>query len=475
MRENIATATKKSIFSSPYYVLIVLTIGVVMMMLDSYIFSPALPTIVKDFGTSYDMVAWVMTLYMLVSTAVMPLAGKMSDIFGRKRIFIAGVIFFTIGSLLSSLAWDINSLIIFRGVQAIGGGIIMPAAMAAMSSAAPPEQLGKTMGSLMSVSALAMIFGPNIGGYVIEHFGWRSVFYINLPIGIIAILLALKFQESYGKGKRHIDFVGSGLLAGGLAALVLGLNQLESHPLNDITVFPFFVAMVLAGLVLYWYERRTPEPILDMKILLKSDFLSLNVAMMLLFFGMMCAMAYVSTFAQTALNLGIQDSGTIMTPLSVTMFIAGIVCGIILDKIGPKPLLLASGLITTVAMLMMTYYVSDTVTLAETLVVIGLGMGAGMGASTIALIMVTPGTERGISMGVLTTFRGVGGLIAPVVGGYFINEALHHTMTYSQAFTHLYLTSTIAVALSFLLLTYLVFRIRKIPRPVAPSIRQAQS
>ena len=188
------------------------------------------------------MVAWIATIYMLISTAVMPLAGKLSDIFGRKKIFIAGVLFFTSGSFLSSLSWDIYSLIVFRGIQAIGGGIIMPAALAAMSSAAPPDKLGKTMGAMMSMGALAMIVGPNIGGFFIEHFGWRSVFYINLPIGIMAILLALTFRESYGETKHHIDIVGAAMLGVGLAALVLGLNRLESLPLTDITVFPLFVA-----------------------------------------------------------------------------------------------------------------------------------------------------------------------------------------------------------------------------------------
>ena len=285
MSENISGENKKSIFTSPYFVMIVLMLGVFMMMLDSYIFSPALVTIVNDFNTSFDMVAWIMTLYMLVSTAVMPLAGKLSDIFGRKKIFIAGVLFFTLGSLLSSLSWDIYSLIAFRGVQALGGGIIMPAALAAMSSAAPPDKLGKTMGAMMSMGALAMIIGPNIGGFFIEQFGWRSIFYINIPIGILAILLALKFRESYGDDKHHIDLLGSALLAGGLGALVLGLNRLESLPLTDITVFPFFVAAVVLGIVLYMFEKRTKEPILDIPLIMKGDVLSLNLGMMMSMFG----------------------------------------------------------------------------------------------------------------------------------------------------------------------------------------------
>ena len=122
------------------------------------------------------------------------------------------------------------------------------------------------MGALMSASALAMVIGPNIGGFFIEHFGWRSVFYINLPIGILAILLALMFRESFGDTKRHIDFMGSVLLAGGLASLVLGLNRLESLPLTDVTVFPLFLAALLLGVVLYRFENRTNDPILDIPL-----------------------------------------------------------------------------------------------------------------------------------------------------------------------------------------------------------------
>ena len=200
---------------------------------------------------------------------------------------------------------------------------------------------------------------------------------------------------------------------------MLGLNRLETLPLTDITVFPLFVGSLVLGILLYWYEKRTPEPILDMKVLLKGDVLSLNLAIMMVFFGMMCAMMFVSTFAQTVLQMGIQDSGTILTPLSVAMFIGGISGGILLDKIGHKPMLLAGGLILTVAMFGLAYYVNDSISLAIALVIIGLGMGMGMGAFNVALLAVTPGTEKGISMGIMSTFRGIGGMIAPVIRGIF--------------------------------------------------------
>ena len=468
MSENKAAENKKSIFASPYYVMVVLALGVIMMMLDSYIFSPALASIVNDFHTTYDMVAWVATIYMLISAVVMPLAGKLSDIFGRRNLFIIGVLFFTIGSILSSMSWDIYSLIFFRGIQAIGGGMILPAALAAMGSAAPPDMRGKTIGTLMSMSAVAMIVGPNICGFFIQHFGWRSVFYINLPIGILTILMALMFKESYGNSQRRIDIAGAAMLGVSLGALVLGLTRLESLPLTDITVFPLIAIAVLLGVLFYWYERRTPEPIVDMKVLLKGDVLSLNLAIMMLFFGMTCASLFIPTFAQTVLGMSIQDSGSIMTPRSITMFISGIVGGILLDKFGHKIMMLIGGLITIAVMLAMAYLVNDPISLSIVLVVMGLVFGYIGAAFSVALMAVTPGTEQGATMGIMGTFRSIGGMIAPVIGGYFLNEALLHTATYGQAFTDIYIAATAAVTITFLLMAYYVIRARKAAIPATP-------
>jgi EmrB/QacA subfamily drug resistance transporter len=465
MSDNKVVENKKCIFASPYYVMVVLMFGVVMMMLDSYIFSPALVSIVNDFHTTYDMVAWIATIYMLISAAIMPLAGKLSDIYGRKNIFIIGVLFFTIGSILSSMSWDIYSLIFFRGIQAIGGGMIMPAALAAMGSAAPANMRGKTIGALMSMSAVAMIVGPNIGGFFIQHFGWRSVFYINLPIGILTILMAFMFKESYGNSQHHIDIAGAAMLGVGLGALVLGITRLESLPLTDITVFPLLAIAALLGILLYWYERRTPEPILDMNVLLKGDTLSLNLAFMMIFFGMTCVTLFVSTFAQTVLNMSIQDSGTILTPRSITIFLASIVGGILIDKFGHKLMMLTGGLVMIMSMLGMMYFVNDPISLAVVLVIMGLGWGMGMGAFSVALLAITPSTEQGVSMGIMTTFRGIGGLIAPVVGGFFLNEALRHTATYSQAFTGIYIAAIAGVSISFLLIAYFVLRTQKAEIP----------
>ena len=168
---------KKSLGSSTIFVMIVLALGVFMTAMDAYIFVPALPTIIADLQTSLNWATWTLTTYMLFMTAIMALAGKLSDVFGRKKLYIIGVTTFVIGSITASLSWDIYSLIASMGLQGIGAGIVLPSALSSMNDSAPENQRGKTMGVLMAMSSIATIVGPNIGGFLIQNFGWRTVFH----------------------------------------------------------------------------------------------------------------------------------------------------------------------------------------------------------------------------------------------------------------------------------------------------------
>ena len=457
LSENV-TVKNKSLFASPYYVLVVLILGDFMMGLDALVFAPALVPLVKDLHTTYDLAAWITIIYILLSTAVMPLAGKMSDIYGRKRVFIAGICLFTLGSLLSSLSWSVYALIVFRAVQALGGGLIMPTAFAAIGSMAPPDKMGKMMGILGSMSALTMIIGPNIGGFVVEHFGWRAVFYINLPIGVLTILMALAFRENYGNVGQHIDVIGSALLGLGLGSLLLGVNQLGSHPLTDVTVFPLILAALLLGVVLYWYEKRIQEPILDMKLVFRGDILSINLAFMMLFIGLMCTLGFTATFAQVILGLSVQDSGSILTPVSITMFLVSVTGGVLLDRVGFRPMMLAGGVIMAAGLGGMAILVNSSLSLAIDLIIIGIGAGIGIIAFQVALMSVTPGKEKGASMGINATFKGIGMMIAPVAGGYLLNEGMKRTITYGQAFMYLFDVSVLTTIIALGLIMYFIVR-----------------
>lgn len=438
MTEIIQTDAKKGIRDSAYFVVAILAVGVFMTGLDAYIFVPALPRIVGDLNTSLDWVTWTMTIFMLFYTATMPLGGKLSDVYGRKRVYIAGIVIFMLGSIGSSLSWDIYSLIAFRGLQAIGGGLVLPAAVAALGSMVPENKRGKTMGILMAMSALSMIVGPNIGGYIIQHFGWRMVFYINVPIGILTILGALRLRESFGGAKQHIDFIGAALLASGIATFLLGMVRLQTLPLADNTVYPFFILALVLVVALVLYELRTRAPILNIRLLARGNILSLSIAQLSLSIALMGVFIYIPSFAQLVLHMNVQDSGSILTPLSVAIMVSAIVGGILQDKFGPKPMLLIGSVIAAVSVFILAVYVNDATSLAFMLILCGAGAGLGMGAFQIIMMSYMPESEKGTGSGILNTFQNIGSTFGSVIGGYFLAKATSQTITINQAFSSIF-------------------------------------
>ncbi|MGF7117088.1 MFS transporter [Methanobacterium oryzae] len=447
---------KKSIGESPFFVMIVLALGVFMTGIDAYIFIPALPTLTKDLNTSFELVSWTLTVLMLFMTAVMPLAGKLSDVFGRKRLYIVGVATFIIGSFAASFSWDIYSLIVSMAIQGIGAGIVLPSAISTMNDSAPEDQRGKTMGVLMAMSSLAMIIGPNIGGFLIQNFGWRTIFYVNIPIGILAIILAFKFKESHGETNPHIDYMGSLLLIGSIATMLLALVRVQTLPFTDITVLPLFIASIVLFISLIKYEKRVSEPILDIPLLKKSKILSLNIAILLSGLATFTAFTYVPTFAQLVLNTNVQNSGLLLTPLSITLLITAILGGVLLDKFGAKRMLLLGSPVLSAGLFWLAYYVTDSISLSVALVLIGIGMGFTTSAFQVLMMSFIPRNEEGTGVGILNTFKGVGGTIGPIAGSFFLGTALSGTITYSHAFSNLFMFGTIVSIIAIILLIIVV-------------------
>lgn len=450
------TKNKKSIGESPFFVMIVLALGVFMTGIDAYIFIPALPTLIKDLNTSFELVSWTLTVLMLFMTALMPLAGKLSDVFGRKRLYIMGVATFIIGSFAASFSWDIYSLIVSMAIQGIGAGIVLPSAISTMNDSAPVDQKGKTMGVLMAMSSLAMIIGPNIGGFLIQNFGWRTIFYVNIPIGILAIILAFKFKESHGETNPHIDYMGSLLLIGSIATMLLALVRVQTLPFTDITVLPLFIVSIVLFISLIKYEKRVSEPILDIPLLKKSKILSLNIAILLSGLATFTAFTYVPTFAQLVLNTNVQNSGLLLTPLSITVLITAILGGVLLDKFGAKRMLLLGSPVLSAGLLGLAYYVTDSISLSVALILIGIGMGFTTSAFQVLMMSFIPRNEEGTGVGVLNTFKGVGGTIGPIAGSFFLGAALSGTITYSHAFSNLFMFGTVVSIIAVMLLVIVV-------------------
>ena len=447
---------KKSIGEAPFFVMMVLALGVFMTGIDAYIFIPALPTLIKDLNTSFELVSWTLTVLMLFMTAIMPLAGKLSDVFGRKRLYIIGVATFIIGSFAASFSWDIYSLIVAMAIQGIGAGIVLPSAISTMNDSAPVDQRGKTMGVLMAMSSLAMIIGPNIGGFLIQNYGWRTIFYVNIPIGILAIILAFKFKESRGETNPHIDFMGSLLLIGSIATMLLALVRVQTLPFTDITVFSLFIASIMLFIALIKYEKRVSEPILDIPLLKKSKILSLNIAILLSGLATFTAFTYVPTFAQLVLNTNVQNSGLLLTPLSITVLITAILGGVLLDKFGAKRMLLLGSPVLSAGLFGLAYCVTDSISLSVALILIGIGMGFTTSAFQVLMMSFIPRNEEGTGVGVLNTFKGIGGTIGPIAGSFFLGAALSGTITYGYAFSNLFMFGAIVSIIAIILLVIVV-------------------
>lgn len=454
--EIINEDVKKDSGRSPTFILLVLSLGVFITALASFIFSPALPTIANNLHTSLDLVTWVVTIYILLLTAMTPLSGKLSDRFGRKKTYIAGVAIFTLGSLGCSFAWDIYSLIAFRGMQAIGAALVLPAAIAEIGTTSSKENAGKMMGLLLSMSAFAMIIGPNLGGYLIQNFGWRTIFYFNIPLGIIAVLLtAWKFRENYGKIKQHIDVMGSILLTGAVASLLLGLVRLATLPLHNISVYPLLLVSALLTVIFILFERKITDPIIDISLLARGDVFSLNLTMLLMMIPMFCTVIYIPSFVQVVLHLSVQNSGILLTPLAVALLIGNIVGGTYIDRYDARSALLIGSLILSASFIWLTYFVTGWFSLIFTLIGVGLGLGFALESLQLIMLSHMPEDQKGSGTGIINTFKYIGSAIGSVIGAIFLVGATN-TITFNAAFKNIFLFGTVASIIAVILVVFIV-------------------
>ncbi len=462
--EIINDKSNKDSGGSPNFILFVLSLGVFITALASFVFSPALPTIAGSLHTSLDLVTWVVTIYILLLAAITPLSGKLSDKFGRKKIYIAGVAIFTLGSIACGFSWNIYSLIAFRGMQAIGAALVLPAAIAEVGTSSK-ENAGKMMGLLLAMSAFAMIIGPNLGGYLIQNFGWRTIFYFNIPIGISAILLsAWKFKENYGKAKQHIDVIGSLLLTGAIASILLGFDRLATHPIQNLTVYILFITFWLLTTLFILVERHVKDPIIDILLLRRGDVFSLNLTMLLMMIPMFCTVIYIPSFVQEVLHLSVQNSGFLVTPLAVALLIGNILGGAYIDRYDARSLLLIGSLLLSCAFIWLSYFVNDWFSLIFTLIGVGLGLGFALESLQLIMLSHMPEDKKGAGTGIINTFKYIGSAIGSVIGAIFLVGATT-TIAYNTAFKNIFLFGTVASILSVLLVVFiiLIYRSNKYP------------
>jgi len=395
--------------------------------LDQTIVSTALPTIVGDLG-GINHLSWVVTAYLLASTIVTPLYGKLGDLYGRKLILQVAIILFLVGSALCGIAQNMPELIAFRALQGLGGGGLMVTTTATVGDLVPPRDRGRFQGYFGGVFGVSTVIGPLIGGFFVDHLSWRWIFYVNLPIGAVALaVIAVAFHARPDRLRHKIDYLGAALLAGGLSAIVLFTSlggttfDWRSGPVIALAI----VGIVLLALFVF-VEMRAAEPILPMTLFKNRTFTVTSVIGFIIGVALFGSVTYLPLYLQIVKGRSATGSGLLLTPMMAGVLITSITGGNIISRTGRyKPFPIVGTAIAAIAIFLLSRLaVSTPIWLAALfMLVLGLGLGMVMQVLVLATQNAVPYQQLGVATSGSTLFRQVGGSIGvSIFGAIFANR-----------------------------------------------------
>lgn len=398
-----------------WWVLVTVIIGTFLGRLDQTIVNLALPKIIVDFQITVAAAGWIATAYILANAVFVPVWGKLGDTIGRKKVYILGFSIFIFGSILAGFAWNLPSMIVFRIIQAIAGSADYPTAMAiiAVTFKAGKER-AQALGIWSASFAAAVVFGPLIGGPLIDTFGWRSVFLINLPIGIIGLVMALIFVNESKSEKKNVSFDWFGAITLGLtlSSLVLVLDQGMSWGWTASYSMACYGAILIFGAIFYFVEKNHKEPIVDFKFFKNRVFVGTLINNFIVFMGMMGGVFLIPVFAQTFLGYSATQSGYLFIPMAFFMMLSAQIGGRLVGKVKFHHVIFISTLIASIGLFMFTFYLDPRASAFAIIIplsVMAFGMGLGMAQRTSAIASTVPEHEIGIASSVLALVRNIAG------------------------------------------------------------------
>ena len=394
--------------------------------LDQTIVSTALPTIVGDLG-GLTQLSWVVTAYILTSTISTPLYGKIGDLYGRQRIFQGAIVIFLVGSMLCGLSQNMVELIGFRALQGVGAGGLMVGSQAIIGDVVSPRERGRYMGYFGAVFGLATVAGPLLGGFLVDHASWRWVFYINVPIGVAALIatgLALHLPRQ--RREHRIDYLGAALLGAAVTCIVLltTWGGTEYPWASAQTLGLALAAVVLLG-VFIPVERRAPEPILPLQLFRIRVFAVTNAAGFIIGLALFGSIVFLPQYLQIVKGDGATNSGLLLVPMMVGLLITSIVSGQLISRTGRYKIWPIIGTaITVVGLFLLSTMTATTpaVVTAAYMVVLGLGLGGVMQVLVVVVQNSVAQRDLGTATSTATFFRSMGGSIGvPMFGAIFSN------------------------------------------------------
>ncbi|HUL26746.1 MAG TPA: MFS transporter [Streptosporangiaceae bacterium] len=405
-----------------------LLLGMLLAALDQTIVATALPTIAGDLhGLSH--LSWVVTAYLLASTVSVPLWGKLGDLYGRKVFFEAAIVIFLIGSALCGLAHSMLMLIAFRAVQGIGGGGLLTGAQTIVADVVPPRDRGRYQGLFGSVFGVTSVIGPLIGGFFVDNLSWRWVFYVNLPIGVVALAVVAAVLPGHLRRAQHrIDYLGTALLAGAATSLVL-LTSLggTTYPWSSAPIFIMGAAAVVLGAGFIWAESRAAEPVIPLHMFRNRVFSAASAVGFVVGFAMFGSIAYLPQYMQIVKGVSPTVSGLRLLPLMAGLLTTSIVSGRLVSKWGRYRVFPIVGTATmTLGLYLLSHLGVATSDWLSSLymLVLGAGIGASLQVLVVAVQNAVSYADLGAATGGVTFFRSIGGSFGTATFGAVFSNVL---------------------------------------------------
>ncbi len=428
--------------------------------LDQTIVSTAMPHIVKELN-GLEHLSWVFTAYMLASTVTVPLYGKLSDLYGRRPFYIAGIVIFLIGSILSGAAQSMIQLILFRAIQGVGGGAIMVNSFAIVGDLFSPRERGRWQGLLGAMWGLSSVIGPLLGGWITDTTSWRWIFYINIPLGLIALtVIALTLPNIAKHAGKAVDYAGGVLIGLGLLPLLLALVWGGSTYAWASTQIISLVALsiVLIGTFVFT-ESRAEDPVLPLHFFRNRAFVVSVGTVFLTAIGMFGSIIYLPLFAQNVLGTSATGAGLTLTPMMLGLVLASTLCGQIVSRTGHYKWLAVGGMvIATLAMYLFSQMSVDTSywVLVRNMVIMGLGLGVTFPIFNVVVQAAFGPQFIGVSTASVQLFRTVGATVGTALLGGLLNYGMNSQhLDFTHALDRVFAAGSIVMAAAFVVVLFL--------------------
>src|SRR6266853_4523969 len=414
-----------------WWTLAAVAFGLFMIMLDNTIVNVALPSIQRSLHMSISSLEWIVTAYALTFAALLITGGKLGDLYGRKRMFIAGLVVFTLASLACGLAPSAGILIAARAVQGVGAAVMSPATLSIITATFPPKERGQAIGIWAGVSALALAIGPLIGGLIVDNINWHWIFYVNVPVGVVGILVSRwVIAESRDTSREQsIDLPGLVTSSAALLALSYALIEGNRHGWGSPEIISLFIGAAVLLAVFIRLELHQRLPMLDLGLFRIGAFVGANTVAMLVSLGMFGVFFFISLYLQNVLGYSPTKAGAIFLPMTVLIILIAPISGKLSDRIGSRWLMGAGMTILGVSLLLYQRIGvhSSFVSLLPQLLLGGVGMALTMSPMTSAAMASVPVDKAGVGSGVLNSFRQVGGSLGIALMGAILLNYQHPT------------------------------------------------